>query len=290
MAVGTSRDQGRLRVERLNDGLSALTVGSGPPLVVLPGLGPGADLSAGVSRWMARSYTALARRFGRTVHLIYRPVDPPPGLTIAGLAGWHATAFRARFGGPVDVMGVSAGAVTALQLALDHPDTVRRLALTVAASRIGEQALLDLARMMELEAQGRSSARIASRLNADGPLRLLLLAMDGLSRGPARAPGEVALVATAQTWDVTDRLGELSQPVLLVGGGRDRIMPPELVRATAAGIRNARLVMLPQRGHFSTLFDRRRGPAIKAFLAEPIPGTLRSTSFEWGSTIPQKVL
>jgi pimeloyl-ACP methyl ester carboxylesterase len=70
---------------------------------------------------------------------------------------------------------------------------------------------------------------------------------------------------------VTGRLGELSQSALLVGGGRDRIMPPELVRATADGIRNARLVMLPRRGHFSTLFAGRRKPAIEAFLAEPIP-------------------
>jgi pimeloyl-ACP methyl ester carboxylesterase len=107
--------------------------------------------------------------------------------------------------------------------------------------------------------------------NADGPLRLLLLVIYGLSRGQARAPGEVALVAAAQTWDVTGRLGELSQPVLLVGGGRDRIMPPDLVRATAAGIRDARLVMLPRRGHLSALFDPQRTAATEAFLAEPVP-------------------
>jgi pimeloyl-ACP methyl ester carboxylesterase len=77
-------------------------------------------------------------------------------------------------------------------------------------------------------------------------------------------------VATAQTWDVTGRLGGLSQSALLVGGGRDRIMPAELVRGAADGIRNARLVMLPRHGHFRTLFDRRRKPAIEAFLAEPI--------------------
>jgi hypothetical protein len=97
--------------ERLNDGLSALAVGEGPPLVVLPGLGQGADLSVRVPRTAALSATALARGFGRTVHLIHRPVSPPPGMTIAGLAGWHATALRDRFGEPVDVMGTSGGGV-----------------------------------------------------------------------------------------------------------------------------------------------------------------------------------
>ena len=36
-------------------------------------------------------------------------------------------------------------------------------------------------------------------------------------------------------WDVTARLGEISVPVLVAGGIRDRIFPPELVHATAAG-------------------------------------------------------
>ncbi|HEX3712359.1 MAG TPA: alpha/beta fold hydrolase [Trebonia sp.] len=94
-----------------------------------------------------------------------RRVDPPPGMTIADLADWHATAFRARFGEPVDLIGASGGGVVALQLALDHPQAARRLVLCVAASRIGERARRDLPRMMELEAEGRSSARIGSSLN-----------------------------------------------------------------------------------------------------------------------------
>jgi pimeloyl-ACP methyl ester carboxylesterase len=147
-----------VRGERLNDGLSA-----------------------------AFYTTALAGGFRRMVHLIHRPVRPPAGMTIADLAGWHATALRARFAEPVDVMGTSGGGITALQLALDHPATVRRLVLCVTASR----------------------------------------------------------------------------------GDEDQLVPPDLVRATAAGIPDARLVLLPGRGHASALFDRRTKPVIAAFLAEP---------------------
>lgn len=74
----------------------------------------------------------------------------------------------------------------------------------------------------------------------------------------------------AQGWDVTGRLGEVSVPTLVVGGTRDRIVPPGLVRATASGIPDARLVLLPGRGHATALFDRRLKPAIDAFLAEPV--------------------
>lgn len=257
-----------MRGERLNDGLSAVAVGEGPPLVVLPGLGQGADLSVRVPRSAALYATALAGGFKRTVHLVHRPVDPPAGMTVADLAGWHATALRERFAAPVDVMGTSGGGVTALQLALDHPGTVRRLVLCVAASRGGEDGLRDLLRVVELERVGRSAARIGSRLIAHGPLRLLLLAAFGLAGNRPRAPGEAALVEAAQTWDVTGRLGEINVPALVIGGTRDRLVLPELVRATAAGIPDARLVLLPGRGHATALFDRRTKPAIEAFLAE----------------------
>jgi pimeloyl-ACP methyl ester carboxylesterase len=269
MASDMSRDQGHVRGERLNDGLSALAAGEGPPLVILPGLGQGADLSVRVPRSAAWSTAALAIGFKRTVHLIHRPVCPPPGMTIAALAGWHATALRERFGEPVDVMAISGGGITALQLELDHPGTVRRLVLCVSASRVGERGQRDLRRIMELEGEGRSAARLASGLIAHGPLRLLLLAAFRLPPSRPRAPGEVALVEAGQDWDVTGRLGEIRVPVLVAAGTRDRVIPPELARATASGIAGARLVMMTGRGHATALYDPRLKPAIAAFLAEP---------------------
>ena len=255
--------------ERLNDGLSAVAVGDGPPLVVLPGLGRGADLSERVPRLAVGPNAAVARGLGRTVHLINRPVNPPPGMTIAELAEWYATALRDRFPEPADVMGSSAGGVTALQLALDHPGVVGRLVLCGAASRVGEQGMRGLVEVMELERQGRSAARLGSSLVADGPLRLLMWAAMAIAPKRPSAPGEAALVAAARTWDVTGRLGELRAPVLLVSGSRDRLVPPELLRATAAAIPDAHLVMLSGRGHLSASFDRRATREIRTFLARP---------------------
>jgi pimeloyl-ACP methyl ester carboxylesterase len=264
-----SQDREPRRGERLNDGLSVVAAGTGPPLVILPGFGLGADLSVRVPRSVAWSTAALATGFQRTVHQINRPVDPAPGMTIVALAGWLAAALRERFGHPVDVMGISGGGVTALQLALDHPDTVHRLVICVAASRVGPEGQRELLRLTELEGDGRSAAWLGSGLIAHGPLRLAVLAASGLSRGQPRAPGEVMLVHAGQGWDVTDRLAEIRMPVLVAGGTRDRIVPPELVRATAAGIAGARLLLLTGRGHFSALYDPRLKPAIAALLAEP---------------------
>jgi pimeloyl-ACP methyl ester carboxylesterase len=77
------------------------------------------------------------------------------------------------------------------------------------------------------------------------------------------------LVQAAQSWDVTARLDEIGVPVLVAGGTRDRVVPPELVRATASGIAGAGLLPLPGRGHLTALYDPRLKPAIERFLASP---------------------
>jgi pimeloyl-ACP methyl ester carboxylesterase len=87
-----------------------------------------------------------------------------------------------------------------------------------------------------------------------------------MARDRPRAPGEAALIEAGQGWDITNRLGEISLPVLVAGGTRGRVVPPELVRATAVGIPGACLLMLPGRGHFSALYDPRLKPAITAFI------------------------
>lgn len=255
--------------ERLNDGLSVVTAGDGPPLVFLPGLGRGADLSEEVPRTLARSARAVATGSHRTVHLINRPVDMPSGTTVAELARWHAIALRARFGGPVDVMGTSGGGITALQLAMDHPETVHRLVICVAASRVSDRGRRDLLRGVELERQGKSAAWVSSGLVAHGLLRLVAATTYRMGSGEQRAPGEIALIEAVQNWDVTGRLSEISAPTLVVGGTRDPLIPAELAEATAHGIPDARLVLLRGRGHTTALFDPRAMQATSAFLDEP---------------------
>jgi pimeloyl-ACP methyl ester carboxylesterase len=257
--------------ERLNDGLSVATTGDGPPLVFLPGLGQGADLSVNVPQRDARSARAVATGLSRTVHLINRPVDMPSGTSVAELAGWYATALRKRFGGPVDVLGTSGGGITALQMTLDHPETVRRLILCVAASRVSDRGRRDLLRTVELERSGRSGAWVSSGLVAHGLLRLVAAAVYALGKNEPRAPGEVALIEAGQTWDVTARLGEISAPTLIVGGTRDPLIPAELAEATARGIPDSRIVLLRGRGHATTMLDPRATQAMSAFLAEPDP-------------------
>lgn len=51
-------------------------------------------------------------------------------------------------------MAVSGGGITALQMELDYPGTVRRLALCAAASRASEHARRELLRIVDWKTRG----------------------------------------------------------------------------------------------------------------------------------------
>src|SRR5262249_45203629 len=155
------------------------------------------------------------------------------------------------FGGPVDVSGASGGGATALQLALDHPDLVRRLVISVAGSRVSDRGRCEMLRIIEREQQGKSTAWRASGLIARGPVRLLTAAIYAFHRDQPRAPGEVAFIDAMRDWDVTARLGEIRAPTLVISGTRDLLIPTDIARATARGIPNGRLLLLPRRGHLT---------------------------------------
>ncbi|EWM19360.1 alpha/beta fold hydrolase [Kutzneria sp. 744] len=254
--------------ERLNNGLTAIAVGDGAALVTLPGLGNGADLAVKVPRMVALSAKTLARGFRRRVHHIQRPTEMPRGTTIEELAGWHAEALRERFDGPVDVMGTSAGGITALQLAMDHPDVVRRLVLCTAASRPSEEGKRALLRLMREERRGKHDPWAASGLITRGPLRLLTTVVYTVASltNNKRAPGEAEMVEAAQGWDVTERLGEVQAPTLVIAGTRDALVPVEYARATAERIPNARLLLIEGGDHLTTMFNGRVSPTIRGFL------------------------
>ena len=127
----------RVRVERGTMGnLPWAAVGSGPPVVLLPGLTPVTGVAGDTTvRVMLAPARELARE--RRVFAVNRRAGLPVDLTMSDLAGEHADALRSFFGGPVDVVGLSTGGSIAQQLAAEHPDTVRWLALLSTACRLG---------------------------------------------------------------------------------------------------------------------------------------------------------
>jgi len=248
-----------------------LVAGSGPPLVSLAGLAPEAGVSAGSLR---RMHESAIRPWvpEREVFYLNRRPGLPRGMTMAELAAEHAEALRETFDEPVDVLGASTGGSIAQQLAAEHPDVVRRLALVSTACRLGPGAKL-LQRQM------------AARVRA-GALRQAAAVMAGAVPPPAfRLPaaclawllaprlfsesGWQDMATTIEAEDEFDlaRLPSVRAPTLLVGGGRDRFYDAELFEQTARVIPECVLKMHPERGHITVLTDPRAVAQIRGFLS-----------------------
>jgi pimeloyl-ACP methyl ester carboxylesterase len=242
-----------------------LTVGTGAPLVLLPGL-------ARRPQRNSASYAPLARVTGRTVHVLNRPTGLPRGLSMTTLAAMHAEILAARFHDAVDVIGVSTGGAIALQLAVDHPRLIHRLVVAAAASWLGDEGRQRLRDYGSEVAAGRSGAGILASVLFPSTRRWMMRPVLWLaSRGERRSSPDdmLATIDAETTFDVTSRLSGISAKTLVVAGGRDAAFPLPLIEATAAAIPSSTLIVYPRAGHLGTMLHHRFGRDVAQFLSAP---------------------
>ena len=127
--------------------------GRGPQaLVMIPGVGDGLKTVKGMALPFAWMYRSLARDF--TVYVFSRRVTLAPGTTTRDMAGDLDAAMEALGLASVAVVGVSQGGMIAQWLAIDHPDKVEKLVLTVTLSRPNTTAKDVIARWVEMADHG----------------------------------------------------------------------------------------------------------------------------------------
>jgi pimeloyl-ACP methyl ester carboxylesterase len=179
---------------------------------------------------------------------------PPGPFRIRDLADDAARVLTDAGAGQADVFGISMGGMIAQELALRHPDRVRRLVLgaTFASHRRSHKPRLsvagDLALALLLTHRPRRVAR-------------LLVSDEHFARFPNGLAGWVARARVAPVRTVSrqiaaitrheteSRLPALRAPTLVLSGDRDRMVPVENSRRLAGLIPGARLVEFPGAGH-----------------------------------------
>ena len=102
-------------------------------LLMLPGVGDGLATVKGLAVPFALMYRALAKDF--TVYVFSRRVHLPRHMTTRDMAEDVNEAMEKLGLAGAAVVGVSQGGMIAQWLALDHPDKVAKLVLTVTLSR-----------------------------------------------------------------------------------------------------------------------------------------------------------
>lgn len=245
---------GVLEEGTLGDGLAFLRVGSGRPMVYLPGLTAHHRPPRGADRWFQVGQLRPFSRH-RGVWWVQRRQGLSPGSTMSDIARDYAVALSDRFNGPVDVVGSSTGGSVALQLAADCPEAVRRLVLLSSACRLGEQGLDAQRRLAELLRKNDThqvNAEMMSMLAANKRAQWVLAKL-GWLLGPARKGEDLSdmliTIDAESAFDLTRELSTINTPTLIVGGGRDRYYGADVFHDTASGLPNGQLLFYPDKGH-----------------------------------------
>ena len=258
--------------------------GPGRPLLLLGGVETGLRPLAGSEQAHVRRWSGRTAR--RPVVVMGRPLPDDPAdaarmLHPRAAAEEVARGLRALRAAapPYAVEAESGGGRISLWLTVDHPDLVSRLVLSSAASETPSDSAmtarmagwLDLA---ERGSWGEFFAQLAAQLRPAGSAPTQIPAAGGAFQPrpstPERFIGELRATLDPTSF-VTDRLGEIAVPTLVLAGGRDHVVPVASTRLVADRIAGARLEVDPDSGHTVRTSFGGYDDLVEAFLAEGDP-------------------
>jgi pimeloyl-ACP methyl ester carboxylesterase len=209
-----------------------------------------------------------------TVYIVIRRPDLPRGFSMKDMSDDYAIMIREEFDGPVDVIGTSTGGSIALYFAADHPDLVRHLVIHSAAYTLGERAKVSQMDAAHLARGGKWRAAFAEMLGFAvspswyAPL-LIWLGSSLMSFSAPKDPSDFIITIEAEDGhNFRDRLFEITSPTLVVAGAEDLCYPEEIVRETAEGIPNSRLILYEGMGHVAG--GKQFGRDVLSFLSEDV--------------------
>jgi pimeloyl-ACP methyl ester carboxylesterase len=232
---------------------------SGPPLLLIMGMG------GSCRGWLPLQVPDFSRA-RRTLIYEHRGVgeseDPGGSISSATLADDAAGLLDALEIERADVLGIFLGGMAAQELALRHPQRIRRMILAGTYARPDARRRLLLEQWRELaRCEVPPEVMIRERLLwtlQEETLEqedLITAMVEFLLRGGAPLDADlfVRQCDACLGHDTAERLGEIAPPTLVLCGRNDLLTPPHFHRELADGIPDAHLVTLPRSAHLLVL-------------------------------------
>lgn len=185
-------------------------------------------------------------------------------LAIAGLAGFGAAIGVHGLVGSLDlthvgpaILGASTGGMVAMHVAAARPDLVSRLVLLITGVRMSDEGRAFGQEVVDAARSGRWRTVFGTVVTIGARNRFGRAAYSALGwlLGPHMVgiPKDPTLfLAELEEWIRTDAeplLKAIPCPTRIVGGADDRVFPPEIVLRTAAGLPDAKAVIVPDLAH-----------------------------------------
>ena len=219
---------------------------------MLPGLGDSLRSVKGTALPMALMYRIFTKKF--TVYAFSRKFAQPVGYSTRDMARDVAEAMEQLNIEKADVFGVSMGGMIAQHLAIDYPEKVGKLILTVTCARPNPILTESIKEWMAYAEKGDAAGFMDSNLR-----RIYSEKYYRQNKWMAPVVGQLTkpqsydrffVQATAcLTHDAYEKLDRIQAPTLVIGGEKDMALGGEPSREIAERIPNAQLRMYEQWGH-----------------------------------------
>jgi 3-oxoadipate enol-lactonase len=249
------------------------SVGHGEPLLLIHGLGSSIrDWENQIPRFAERyRVTSLdLRGHGKS--------DKTPGPYSSKLFSDDIAEFiRSLDIAPTHVVGLSLGGFIACQLAVDHGDLVRSLVVVNSVPDLPRDTVRDrfriqstlmlrqfIVRFFGMRALGRFLSKKLFPRKDQNELRQTFI--DRWAENDEQA--YLSTLATVSQWSLEHRLGSITCPTCLISGEHD-FFPLALKEAYAKKVPDARLVVIPNSGHFTPMDEPAKfNEAVMSFLPD----------------------
>ena len=221
-------------------------------LILLPGLGDGLTTVKGTALPMALMYRVFSKDY--TVYMFSRINDLPVGYTTRDMARDQAGAMDALGIEKADVLGVSMGGMIAQFLAIDFPEKVGKLVLTVTSARVNPVLEESVREWIALAEKGDHVAFMDSNVkkiyseNYYRKNKWMIPVMGKLTK-PKSYDRFFIQANACLSHDAFTLLSRIQAPTLVLGGEKDLALGGEASREIAAEIPGAVLQMYERWGH-----------------------------------------
>ena len=227
--------------------------GRGPKtLVMIPGLSDGLKNVKGMALPFVFMYRRLAKDFN--VYVFSRRRILSPGMTTREMAEDINGAMDVLGLSSVALVGVSQGGMISQWLALDHPDKVEKLVLTVTARRPNTTIRDVIARWTGMAERGDyKGIMLDTAERSYSEKRLKQLRMEYRMFGNIGKPKSFERfriqAASCITHDSYDLLERVACPTLVIGGKEDKIVTGQASVDISGRIPDCTLLMYDGLGH-----------------------------------------
>lgn len=221
-------------------------------LIMLPGLGDGLRSVKGAALPMALMYRIFARDF--TVYAFSRRRILPEGFTTRQMADDLAQAMEQLGIVQADILGVSMGGMIAQYLAVDYPEKVGKLVLTVTSSRPNPILTESISEWISCAVRGDHIGLMDSnlrRIYSEDYYRKnkWMIPVIGSFTKPKSYARFFVQADACLTHNAYGQLHRISARTMVIGGEKDMALGGGPSREIAARIPGADLKMYPQWGH-----------------------------------------